>query len=168
MSGQDKVPTLILNRPFGWVEEYTLLPEKVRKEARGPLFSGGIVEVPLRFIDPVWVVEKRTTRSRCFFYGLAMTAVSGYLIWIMLASSGEHRVMRAGGIGLLWSIVTPFCFWLWWTSRHDVLIFPSMHPQFRPFRIHRDPAKELEVMEFADAVRDRIRNPNLAHPEGEA
>ena len=166
MAGPSKVPTLLVRRAFGWVEEYTLLPEKVRKEASGPVFSGGIVEIPLRFLDSIWVVEKRTVRSRCFFYALAMTGVSAYLAWIILAGSEEDRLMRAGVVLLLWAIVTPFCLWLWWTSRHDAILFPSMHPQFRPFRIHRDSRQELEVMEFADAVRDRIRNQGVSQTEG--
>ncbi len=156
MAGRSDVVTLTLNRSLRLVEEYTLTAEKLRLERRGP-FSRGIVEVPLSFLAPTWVVRKGSTRARGLFYAAAMTGVSAYLEWAILSGASQHRLTGSVGIGVLWAVVAPFCLWLWWTGRYDAVVFPSAHPEFASFSIRRDAERELEVMEFADAERERIQ-----------
>ena len=164
MSDPFQVLLLTLERPFRCVEEFSLTAEKVRLDRRD-LFSSGIVEVPIRYLDATWVVEKGSSRARCLFYAVAMTGLAGYLVWVLLGGHGEHRLTGMVGIAVVWAIVTPFCLWLWRTGRFNAIVFPSLHPQFAAFAICRDPEKELEIMEFADAMSERIRT--LSAPKQE-
>lgn len=166
MTGEARPVALRLERPFRKVEEFTLLSDKVRLEWRRP-FASGVTEIPLRFLDATWAAQKGTGRLGHLLAALAATllAAGGILIaWGALDS--DSRVGVALVIAFVWALMAPALLVSWWASRYDIVVFTNLHPQYGPLVMHRTKEKELETLQFADAVSERIRILAMTKPEG--
>lgn len=157
------VLTLRVERPFKRFEEYTLLADKIRYE-RKRFFSTSITEVPLRFLDPTWVIQKGSERFSHLVFAAAVTAIAAALS-AGLAGDPHGGAAALAATWLVWLALAPWGVLSWWKGRFDIVIFSSLHPQYGAFVVRRHPARELDVMQFVDAVSDRIKVLHLTKPE---
>ncbi len=159
--------SLALPRRFGVTEEFTLFEDKVRVETR-KRFGNAIVEIPLRFLDPTWVLQKGSSHFRYLVFAVGATAATA-AVWLHgpVASQGTERWMGfAGVLTLIWLFGAPLALLGWWKGRYDVLVFTTLHPNYGNLVIARDAARELEIMQFADATSERIKLLQLTKPDG--
>lgn len=161
--------TLSTERFFRHREEFTLLGDKVRVEWRKPM-GRGMTEVPLRFLDPTWAAQSGSGNARYLSFGLLTGAVA--LCFGAVFAAGVKRgepfaeLIAPGFMTAFFILALGWQAWSWRASRFNVLVFTSLHPQYGGLVIPRDPAKELDVLQFADAVSERIRIYTLTKPEG--
>lgn len=165
MSDKNAPVTLKLPRPFGATEEFTLFEDKVRVETKRR-FSSAIVEIPLRFLDPTWVIQKGSSRFRYLLFAIGATAAAAAVTALHARSGNPRQAALPYVAGLFWLLTVPLCLGGWWKGRYDVLIFTTLHPNYGNLVIGRDAARELETLQFADAVSERIKLLQLTKPDG--
>ena len=157
--------SLTLKRPWRRVEEFTLFEDKVRVETKRP-FGNSIVEIPLRFLDSTWAIQKGSSNVRYLVFAAAVTAATGVLWMHAAASARREWVGPVGVMSLVWAFGAPMGVLAWRKGRYDVIAFTTLHPNYGNLVIPRDAERELEVMQFADAVGERIKLLQLTKPDG--
>lgn len=151
-------------------EEFTLLPDKVRVEWARPLQSG-TAETPVRFLDPTWTAQRGSGPVRYLLFSLftlllgAVFALTAYGIWTEAGKGLPEAAGMAVMAGFFLLLGLPLCLYAWWNGRYDIVVFTSLHPQYGPLVIPRRAEQELETLQFADAVSERIRLNALTKPD---
>ncbi len=158
--------TLRTERFFRYREEFTLFGDKVRVEWTSPTGSG-VVELPLRFLDPTWASHKRSASPKYLVYALFLALGGAGMALAAWRSRdplpdvfGVFVVAGAMLVGSGWAL------WRWRKSGFDVMVFSSLHSGIGNLVVYRDRNKELEALQFVDAVSERIRLFALTKPEG--
>ncbi len=166
--------TLTLSRRFGAVEEFTLFEDKVRVETKRR-FSNAIVEIPLRFLDSTWAIQKGGRMGHLVLSVVFLLTAVGLLFtpfWEDLFSGRSLmkytslQEMIAAGLPGMFLFGAVMSILSWHRSRFDVIAFTTLHPNYGNLVIARDAARELEIMQFADAVSERIKLLQLTKPDG--
>lgn len=157
--------TLKLPRPLGATEEFTLFEDKIRVETK-KRFSSAIVEIPLRFLDPTWVIQKGSSHFRYLLFAVALTAATAAAAAVHEPAAPPRQAAFPYVVGVIWLLTAPVCLVAWWKGRYDVLVFTTLHPNYGNLVIGRDASRELETLQFADAVSERIKLLQLTKPDG--
>ncbi len=160
--------SLKLARRWRCVEEFTLLEDKVRVDSRKP-FSNTIVEIPLRFLDPTWAIQKGSSHFRYLILAALLTITAATLgLHAASVQPNETVAGLATVLWVAWFFGTPLAILAWWKGRYNVIIFTTLHPNYGNLVIARDADKdkELDILQFADAVSERIKLLQLTKPDG--